>query len=68
MVLRRVFLIGLGEVPELVAADAEVTLVFGVARVGGGEPLGDGQGGAVVLFGGGAVPGCDREVPPACCG
>ena len=53
----------MGEVPELVVADAEVALVAGVAGVDGGEPLAGGQAGAVVLFGGGGVPECDGEVP-----
>ena len=36
-------------------ADREVALVLGVAGVGGGEPLAEGEGGAVVLLGGGGV-------------
>ena len=44
-------------------ADAEVALVFGVAGVGGGEPLADGEGGAVVLVGGGGVADGHGQVP-----
>ena len=55
------------QVPELVVADGEVALVFGVAGVGGGEPLADGQRGAVVLVGGGGVAGGDAR-SPSCCG
>ena len=51
--------VGVAQVDGYVAgvgvADREVALVFGVAGVGGGEPLGDGQVGAVVLLGGGGV-------------
>src|SRR5438045_202969 len=47
---------------HLVLSDAEVALVSGVARVGGGEPVGDGEPGLVVLSGGAGVAGGDREV------
>jgi hypothetical protein len=40
----------------------QVALVFGVGGVGGGEPLGDGQLGAVVLVGRGGVAGRAGEV------
>ena len=54
---------GVAEFCQPFAYVGEVALVFGVAGVGGGEPLGDGQGGAVVLFGGGGVAEGDGQVP-----
>jgi hypothetical protein len=55
--------VGIGEFGQALSDVSQVALVFGVGGVGGGQPLADGEGGAVVLVGGGGVPGPDREVP-----
>jgi hypothetical protein len=44
-------------------ADRQVALPCGVGRVGGGQPLGDVEGGLVVGAGGGQVPGRLCHVP-----
>ena len=52
------------DVAQPLAADAQVPLPLGVGRVGGGQPLGEGQPGPgpVVLGGAGQVPRRHREV------
>jgi hypothetical protein len=56
-------MVRVGEFGQALPDVGQVALVSGVGGVGGGHPLGDGEGGAVVLVGGAGVPGCDREVP-----
>jgi len=41
----------------------QVALVCGVGWVGGSQPLGDGEGGAVVLLGGGVSPAATARSP-----